>query len=240
MDHRQQTLWMLPLRKASLWPVLLGLAWLVCGAVDVLAADDDPEPRLRLGEPHTEGERVYLDCTLSGLIAGEVLDALQSGLPTTLVFEWQLWWDRDGLWDKREATGLTYYRIYYDVLQNRYDIFDRRGRLHATAEDPAGTENCFGAESAMELPSIPPLSSENFYYLDMTVRIEPLDEEEIRNLEDWLRGDSDNKSSLGLVSTLSNHAVNWLKGFVVPEGASAKARTKRFKGWVLPSSMTDE
>ena len=232
-------------RFASQWPVLAGPVWLACclgcvyclGCPGVVLADDDARhegdrpARLRVGAPRHHEGRVYLDCELTGMISGEVLDALQSGLPATVIFEWQLWWDRDGWWDKRVDTGATFYRIYYDVLQTRYDVFDHRGRLLLSAETPAAVEACFRQQPGLELREFPPVLADRLYYIDLVARIEPLDEEEIRDLEDWLRGDEDGRNSLDLVSTLSNQVFGWLKGVVVPGGTSVRARTAAFQGW---------
>ncbi len=216
-------------------PVLSGLAWLVfcllaCTA-GVSFADEGEAVRLDLGQPYLRGNNVWLDFTLSGLISGEVLDALHSGLPVTIVFEWWIWQRRDGWWDRHVDSGAMFFRVFYDVLQSRYDVFDHRGRLIASSDNPREIEPSVSDSPGLKLVSAGVLHADRRYFVEVLARIEMLDEEEVRNLEDWLSGPDRNDGGLNLVRAMSERLARMLGGIVGPREKAVEDRTEDFSGF---------
>ena len=60
----------------------------------------------------------------------------------------------------------------------------------------------------------------------MLVRLEPLDEEEIFNLEAWARGNGGGDRTF--LSSVSNRTIGWLKNLVGPGVRVAWARSEGF------------
>ena len=170
-------------RRTSRWPVPWGPAWLVMCLMLALAglshADDGDEPLLELGRPSVRGRNVWLDVTISSLLRGEVLDALHSGLPVTIVFEWQIWQRRGGWWDRHISSGATFHRVFYDVLQNRYDVFDHRGRPVAFSNNSEEIERAISNQPGLKLVTASVLRADRTYYIEVLARIELLDDDEV-------------------------------------------------------------
>ena len=219
----------------SRWPAQGGPAWLVlCLLVCVAGwahADDVRSPQLEVGKPYLQGDNVRLEFSVSGLINDEVLEALHSGLPATIVFEWCIWQRRDGWWDRPINSGATFFRVFYDVLQNRHDVFDHRGRLLASSEDHRGIEQAVSGGPDLKLVLASELHADERYFVEVLARIELLDEEEVKNLEDWLSGPDSGKNGFNLVGMLSDRVTKVLNGIVGPDERTLISHTEDFNGF---------
>jgi hypothetical protein len=218
----------------NLLPVVLGMALLLVCPGTVVADRHDAEPELSVGRPYVQEDAVCLDFSFSGIFAGEVLDALHSGLAATVMVEWRIWRQREGWWDSSVDDGATFFRVYFDILQQRYDVFNRHGRPIASAQDLAGVERAICQPNGLALcPAVRLLAGQR-YYVEVLVRIQPLDEDEIRDLESWLHGRTGGRK--GILKILSRQTQDLLKGVVGPNERSAWARTEIFWGRELGKS----
>ena len=204
------------------------MVWLLVCPIAALADRLDAEPELSVGRPYTRDGTVCLDFSFSGIFAGDVLDALHSGLAATLVIEWRMWRQREGWWDSSVDDGATFFRVYFDILQQRYDVFNRHGRPIASERDLSGVEGAICRPGDLELCPAVRLLAGRRYYVEVLVRIKPLDEDEIRDLESWLNGRPRGRD--GILKILSRQTQDLLKGVVGPNERSAWAKTEIFWG----------
>jgi hypothetical protein len=217
--------------NAGLRPFLAGLISLIlamgldCGKVCAR------EPAsLTLAEPYRQGNQVYLDFTLRGMFDPEILAALESGLPATLVFSWQIWQVRDGWWDRQILQDQTHFRVYYDMLEDSYDVFAGTGRLLGTCEGIAGVEGILCRQEGLRLAPASDLQTGHWYYVEMNIRLQPLDVEEIKGLEGWLSGEGPGRDE-SFLAGISRHAVGFLKGIAGLAERNVTARTDPFAGF---------
>ncbi|MFH1845192.1 MAG: DUF4390 domain-containing protein [bacterium] len=206
----------------------------------ILGAADSATPTVVLGEPYLAEETVYLDVSFSGFLTGRIVDALQSGLPATLVIEWRVQRERDGWWDKEASTGATFYRVYFDVLQQHFDAFNHNGRPLTSAEELLDVEAAIARQCRLELGKGNEFHTGRWYYIEVFVRIDPLDEDEIVNLEEWLRGESQRDHNGNILATLSRQAESWVKELVGPGKRTAWARTESFRRRQLQKHSENE
>jgi hypothetical protein len=216
-------------KPARRGPARLVLCLLLCAVA--WAHADDGGPRLKLGKPYLEENHVRLHITVSGLISDEVLEALHSGLPATIVFEWRIWQRRDGWWDASVHSGATFFRVFYDVLQNRHDVFDQRGRRLASSDNPGGIEQAVSDGADLKLVEARVLRKNERYFAEVLARIELLDEEEVKDLEKWLSGPDEDGNGFNLVGMLSDRLSKVLDGIVGPEDRTVISRTEDFGGF---------
>ena len=222
-------------RKASRRPAPPGPAWLVLclmiAAVNPGLADDENDPRLELGAPSVRGDNVYLGVAVISLLRGEVLDALHTGLPATIVFEWRIWQRRSGWWDRHISSGATFQRVFYDVLQNRYDVFDHRGRPIAFSDSLPEIERAISNRPGLKLAAASELRADRTYYVEVRARIELLDDEEVGRLKEWLAGPDRENKGFDIVESLSGRLSRALGNMVGPENKTVLSRTGDFTGF---------
>jgi hypothetical protein len=189
------------------------------------------EPLLELGQPSVRGNNVWLDVAISYLLRGEVLDALHSGLPATIVFEWQIWQRRAGWWDRHISSGATFHRIFYDVLQDRYDVFDHRGRPVAFSNKLQEIELAISNRPGLKLVEASVLKADRRYYIEVMARIELLDDAEVGRLKEWLTGSDREDRGFNIVESLSSRLSRALGGMIGPEKKTVVSRTEDFVGF---------
>lgn len=223
-----------PHRRPAAQPILSGSAGGVCLLLLLLlmvatAAAETPKAGLRLFAPQLRGDGVDIALETHDLLAGDVLEALQAGLPVTVVVEWRIWHKREGWWDHPVGTGARIHRIRYDVLSRQFSIFDVRGRPLHTADSAAGAEAILCSGLKLSLRPESPLRADRIYCAEIRISVEALDDKEILDLESWLRGEN-SESARSLLGNVKNKATGWLKGIVGPAGRTAWAESAEFTG----------
>ncbi len=102
---------------------LLGVGWLIlCGPWGSPASAAEPGFRIRLVETHLANQVYLLNARIEFRFSRVVLEALDSGVPVTILLELQVLRDRDYLWDERIADLKQRYRLAYHALSGRYVV----------------------------------------------------------------------------------------------------------------------
>jgi hypothetical protein len=188
--------------------------------VDCLVAPGD----WLLAEVHTEG-----------LFDDEVLDALHSGLPARLRYEVELWRARSSLWDQLVFGERFEYRIHYDLLAERYRVFEADGAEILATNSLQELQDLLTSEE-VELLGLEELDEERRYYGVVEVRWDPLSVDEIRDLENWLRGSVSSRDGDGGIGGISGHLFGILRNEVGLGGRSMRGRSADFQ----PGSLRAE
>ena len=189
-------------------------------------AQDASDPTLEIGPAYLQNGVLSLDLEVSGLFGGGATEALHSGLPATVIVQWGLLRKRAGWWDDKVISGSTFFRVFYDVLEQRYDLFDRTGRSLASSDQLATIENALCRRRGLSTVRADRLDRDVQYQVEVMARLEPLDEQEISDLEAWARGQGDRDKPF--LSSVSRRAIGWLKDLVGPETRSAWAKSEPF------------
>jgi hypothetical protein len=124
---------------------------------------------------------LYIQFDLS--FQGKTLDAIRSGLPTTLTFTLEIWRQRAGWWDRLEATRETSLRVLRDLLNDQYVV--------ATAEEVRrfpDLESVVRAVCHDRREYLQPLAPEKTYYVILNANLAPLSVDDLKELERWLQG----------------------------------------------------
>jgi Domain of unknown function (DUF4390) len=212
----------------------IAIAWVwvafFSGVTSPVLADQAPEVKLVLGLPHLEESNVLLDLRVTGLFADDVQEALRSGLPATVAFDWELWQQRASWWDRNVAAGTVYYRIFYDVLDEIYDVIDDKGRNLASCNSIAAVDSLICLDQVIRIARKNQLLKVNSYYVGVEARLEALDDEELRKLEHWLQG-GDGGDAGDLIGSLTRQASEVVKSVTGFGRRSAREKTRTFSGW---------
>jgi hypothetical protein len=185
-----------------------------------------------VGAPQRSGDEITLELTIAEMFDTEIGEALESGLPVTYAIGWTLWRARPSWWDRKLDNGERRYRVFFDVLEEHYDLFDHTGRHTATCGSLDEVEDLLCGSRTLSIPTPSRLAPRHRYYMAVEIRIESLDVEEIRDLEEWLGGDEDAADASGALSALSDDAIELLKSIAGLGGQSLRGRSPLFRGWV--------
>jgi len=147
------------------------------------------EPVLKLGRPEIQNGKVVVGVELRDFFNGESLTSLQSGMPGTLVFNWTIFQQRDVWSDPEIVSGQVRNRIYFDVLEEQYHLFNHQGRPLGACDALAGVTREICRKEAMVLSDAGPLKKGEAYYVEMEVTLEILNDKQVRGFEDWLWGE---------------------------------------------------
>ena len=183
---------------------------------------------ITLAAPAFVGGEIHLPYSMTGLFDDEIVTALESGLPATLAIEWRLIRYRPIWWDTEIDKGRSIHRILYDVLEQQYDLFDDSGRRIATSQSADDVEQVVCRDRTIVIPESTRLHSRHRYYVEVDARIEPVNVEEIRELEGWLGQEGEADGEEEALNLISGHTVQLLKDLVGLGGRTASARSERF------------
>lgn len=126
---------------------------------------------------------LFVDYSLDSPFQGKSLEAIRSGLPTTITYSIEVWRQRGGWWDRLEETRETQVRVLRDLLSDEYVLVSReevrRFRDLATLTETA----CRNRREYLR-----PLASNKSYYAIVTVNLAPLSVADLQELEEWMQG----------------------------------------------------
>ena len=201
------------------WGLLAGLA---VGALPVVAAAG----RLVIeGLGVTSQGYIFVDYGFESPFEGRALEAIRSGLPSTLTFSIEIWRARPGWWDGLEAVRESQLRVLRDPLNDQYvaaspEEVRRFGHLDSLAASVCLHRRAY----------LPKLDATKTYYVVVTSNLAPLSVEDLRELEEWLQGTiraGDKANPSGVVG-LSGTAVGMLLGFTGFGDETVRTRSENF------------
>ena len=209
------------------------------------AAGAAEEARLEIGPPARQGSEVVADVKLHGMFDADIMATLQSGLPVNLVFRWTIWQEKHGWRDVEVDSGQMRFRIYFDMLEEDYNIFNAQGRPLATCEALVGVESVVCDREGLVLGDARRYSAEHTYYVEMEALIEAFDDQQVRGFEGGLLGQDDGVSGGpvtetpiagaeddgGLTSGLSGLAMDLVRRVAGINDRTAEGKSPVFRGW---------
>lgn len=150
---------------------------------------------------------LYVDFDFQEPFSGKSLDAIRSGLPSTLTFTVEIWRRRAGWWDRLEGTRETQVRVLRDLLNEQYVV--------ATPEEVRRFQDLDALVDAVchhRREFLPPLHPDWTYYVVLSANLAPLSVDDLQELERWLQGTirSGDESGPGRVAGLSGTMVGLL------------------------------
>jgi hypothetical protein len=203
--------------------LLLALAALMAGPAVARAAVDVAVS--------AEDGTVYVDARFTGAFDEDLDAALRSGLPARVAVELVLWEERTGLWDREAARGAWEVRVVFDVVEEVYRVFDERGGTLLEAVDLAGVEEFVAGIELWPLCDFEDIDPDRDHYLGLSLTIEPLTIDEVRDLERWLRG---NVREGGRLRDVPGQLVGVLRSRLGLGTQTERGRSAEFRPAALP------
>jgi len=178
---------------------------------------------------------LYLEMEFVDAFDGLYLEAIQSGLPTTLHYTVEVWRQRSGWWDRLERTQERRFRLFRDVLSGVYWVVtDEESQSFASLEALLESVTRFRqATSPLPLPfPSPDLPGDKQYYLVVSANLAPLSIEDLNELDEWLKGTirgGNPDSDTGVISGLSRTMGGLLLSLTGFGDRTLRSRSPRFR-----------
>lgn len=126
---------------------------------------------------------LYVDHTVGEPFTGKALDAMRSGLPSTLTYSIEVFRKRTGWWDKLEEAREYQFRVLRDLLNDQYILASREDVRRFASLDSLAAAVCTHRRDYLR-----PVGVDKPYYVLVSFNLAPLSVEDLRELEDWLQG----------------------------------------------------
>jgi len=173
----------------------------------------------------------FVDYELEAPFTGKALDAIRSGLPSTLTFTFEVWRQRTGWWDDLEETREASVRVLRDLLNDQYIAASREEVRRFPQLDSLAQSVC-----AHRREYLRPREPKKSYYVVVSANLAPLSVEDLRELERWLSGSlrSGEESNPGRVAGFSGTMVGLLMSVTGFGDETTTSRSERFVPASLP------
>jgi len=117
----------------------------------------------------------------------KLTDTLDRGFSATLKYTFEIWEPRRTWFDRLNRSVVIPYKVRYDSWSEEYVALGSRGEVDAQAS-PEDLSICHRGVNRIPVFDVARLKPDRSYYLHLSVELQPLTVEEIRELEGWLRG----------------------------------------------------
>ncbi|MFQ5599105.1 MAG: DUF4390 domain-containing protein [Candidatus Krumholzibacteriia bacterium] len=177
---------------------------------------------------------LYVEFELQEPFEGIYLEALQSGLPTTLDYTIEVWRDRSGWWDKLEDTYEREFRLFRDLLNDEYLVVTPEETQQFAALDSLVEAVCLFHRHSEQGPQYfrrALFAPGKRYYVVITAHLAPLSVEDLNELDDWLQGTIRRRGdqTRGGISALSRTMGGLLMSMTGFGDKKVRGRTPKFR-----------
>jgi hypothetical protein len=178
---------------------------------------------------------LFLEMEFADAFDGLYLEAIQSGLPTTLHYTLEVWRQRSGWWDRLERTQERRFRLFRDVLSGEYWLVtEEESQSFPSFEALLEAVTVFRqVTSPLPLPfPSANLPNDKEYYLVVTANLTPLSVEDLNELDVWLQGTirgGNPDHDTGVISGLSRTMGGLLLSLTGFGDRTMRARSPRFR-----------
>ena len=117
----------------------------------------------------------------------KLADTLDRGFSATLKYTIEIWQPRRTWFDRLAESIVVPYKLRYDSWSGEYVALGPDGELDAQIS-PKNLSVCHTGANRVPVIGVDRLKPDRSYYLHLSVELQPLTVEEIRELEGWLRG----------------------------------------------------
>lgn len=195
---------------------------LLLGGIAPARADD-----VRVDVTARDGQ-LHVDVRADEVFDDGVERALRSGLPARVTLAVELW--RDGtLWDDFVLEHRSEQRVLYDLLDERFDVIDEFGDVLLRTASADTIARWLEEIDDLPLCSLDDLDRDRSHYVAVSIRLEPLTVEEVRDLERWLSGNLRTAGDDGMLERVSRQLFGVLKGRVGLGDRDAEGRSDDFR-----------
>ena len=178
---------------------------------------------------------LFLEMEFVDAFDGLYLEAIQSGLPTTLHYTVEVWRQRSGWWDRLERTQERRFRLFRDVLSGEYWLVtEEETQSFANLEALLDVVTRFRRNTSplpLPFPSAN-LPGDKQYYLVVSANLTPLSVEDLNELDEWLKGTirgGNPDSDTGIISGLSRTMGGLLLSLTGFGDRTLRARSPSFR-----------
>lgn len=175
---------------------------------------------------------VFIDYRLDAPFQGKSLEAIRSGLPTTLTYTIEVWRQRSGWWDRLEETRETQLKVLRDLLSGEYVLVSRE-----EVRRFPDLSQLIDAACRRRREYLQPLAPRRTYYGIVTANLAPLSVADLQELEEWMQGTlRGGQSAPGGVAGISGTIVGLMLSATGFGDETVRGRTASFVPEAVPRS----
>ncbi len=135
----------------------------------------------------TQSDSLVAQFGISEAFLDKLEDTLERGFSATIKYTVEIWEPRRIWFDRLTHTEFVAYKIRYDSWSQEYVVLGPEGQVDASSS-PRDLSVCRAGINQVSVAPVAALKPERSYYIHLNIQIQPLAVEEIRELENWLRG----------------------------------------------------
>ncbi|MBI5169843.1 MAG: DUF4390 domain-containing protein [Candidatus Eisenbacteria bacterium] len=183
-----------------------------------------------------EQGRVWVTVRLTDPLEERVERSLRRGMPATLALHAELWRKRSGWFDRMEHAFDANLRLRYDVGEDAWTL--QRGTGGAlVVRSLDSLETALSGPIALPLAKLSASQAQSRYFVVVTGTVQPLNVEDVAEVEGWISGEvrAPRSSGLGVLTQLPSSVFDAVRNFAGFGDSRTRLLTPEFVPAVLPA-----
>ncbi len=180
--------------------------------------------------------RLWITVRLADPLEPRVVKSLRRGMPATLALHAELWRKRSGWFDRMERAFDANLRLRYDVAEDAWSL-DRgtAGTVVVRSLDSLAT--VLSSPIALPLAKLPDATSSARYFVAVTGTLQPLNVDDVAEVEGWISGEvrAPRSGGLGVLTGLPTSVFDAVRNFAGFGDSRARMITPEFTPGALPT-----
>jgi hypothetical protein len=159
-------------------------------------------------------QRLWVELQIEDVIEPRVEASLERGMPATLTIRTELWRRRNGWFDRLERTAYGITRIRRDVANENWRI-ERRGSPPLVVPTLDSLRQVLEKNTTIPVGPLERLGTEAPCYVVVIAALQPLQLEDVEEVEAWLSGEVKSKGSspFGFLTGLPRSLFDAVRNF---------------------------
>ncbi|MBK7368352.1 MAG: DUF4390 domain-containing protein [Candidatus Eisenbacteria bacterium] len=183
-----------------------------------------------------EQGRLWITVRLADPLEDRVEKSLRRGMPATLALHAELWRKRSGWFDRMERAFDANLRLRYDVGEDAWTL-ERGSGGPLVVRSLDSLETALSSPIALPLTKLTPSQAQSRYFVVVTGTVQPLNVEDVAEVEGWISGEvrAPRSGGLGVLTQLPTSVFDAVRNFAGFGDSRARMLTPEFVPATLPS-----
>lgn len=176
-----------------------------------------------------EQGRLWVTVRLTDPLEDRVEKSLRRGMPATLALHAELWRKRSGWFDRMERAFDANLRLRYDVGEDAWTL-ERGAGNTVVVRSLDSLETALSSPIALPLVKLTASQAQARYFVVVTGTVQPLNVEDVAEVEGWISGEvrAPRSGGLGVLTQLPTSVFDAVRNFAGFGDSRARMLTPEF------------